>query len=116
MQTGGATRDRTGERRPEPVRKGAFEGRQERAERQALGAQNLEDPRALELPEHRGGERDRVLRHPSRAHEAERSGARSIASLRPDCIPYSSESTSASQEASMTFSETPIEPHTCSPS
>ncbi len=32
---------------------------------------------------------------------------------RPDTrIPYSSESTSASQEASITFSETPIEPHT----
>ncbi len=29
---------------------------------------------------------------------------------------YSSESSSASQEATITFSETPIEPHTLSPS
>ena len=30
----------------------------------------------------------------------------------PGCMPYSSESTSASQEAAITFSETPIEPQT----
>ncbi len=35
---------------------------------------------------------------------------------RSPCMPYSSESTSASQEAAIRFSETPIEPHTSWPS
>ena len=39
-----------------------------------------------------------------------------FAARRPTCMPCSSESTSASQDASIMFSETPIEPHTSSPS
>ena len=50
----------------------------------------------------------RVTATPARA-----GSARAVA---PGCMPYSSESTSASQEAAMRFSETPIEPHTSWPS
>ena len=52
----------------------------------------------------------RARRRPRRLHPTRRSGRR------PGCIPYSSESTSASQEAAIRFSETPIEPHTSWPS
>ena len=55
--------------------------------------------------------------HASPALDAGRARALGpAAGRRPRCMPYSSESTSASQEAAIRFSETPIEPHTSCPS
>src|ERR1700712_4912195 len=80
-------------------------------ERELTGAQHLEHALLLGVTEHRARERDRLLGHDGRAGVTRSRGWR-----RTTCMPYSSESTSASHEASMTFSETPIVPHTSSPS
>src|SRR5262249_5735852 len=86
-------------RRADARREGLLEGRHARPERQVPGAQDLEHGKLLGLAEHRLGERDHWL---------------TDARLRS--IPASSESTSASQLASITFSWTPIVPHVDSPS
>ena len=64
------------------------------------GAQHLEHELLLARAEDGLGERDHSTRVASRR-----------GSLRAGCSAYSSESTSASQDAAMTFSLTPIEPH-----
>ncbi len=80
---------------------------QPRAERQVPGAQHREHALLLLGSQHRARERDRVQVQTGASHDP---GA--AAGLAITCMPYSSESTRASQDASMTFSETPIEPHT----
>ena len=73
-------------------------------------------------PSTRPGERDRLALplSPAAARSRERSSALAASlrapARRPGCMPYSSESTSASHEAAITFSETPIVPHTSCPS
>ena len=90
---------------------------QARPQRQLARAQHLDDrvaPPPRPGPVWRAGSARR-----SRRLAAGRDGARALPvprGLRPGCMPYSSESTSASQEAAIRFSETPIEPHTSCPS
>ena len=79
-------------------REHALELRQPRAERELARAQHLEHGPLLGLAEHGLGQRDHAC------------GARERT------MPASSESTSASQLASITFSCTPIEPHVSLPS
>ena len=90
----------------EPLGEGALEALQHRAEREPPRAQHLEHELLLALAERRAG----------------RAGSGSSLTRRRTLGPgavavacgwkaYSSESTSASQHASMMFSETPIEPH-----
>ena len=83
---------------PEPGGELALEALAHRPERQPAGAQHLEHQLLL-------------ARRRSRA-----APAGSARSHRRGWKAYSSESTSASQEASMMFSETPIVPHSRSPS
>ena len=110
---------------PTRAANGLLELRHARAERELPGAQHLDHGALLRLAEHRPGERDRLARplRPARREPAGRwpsCDRRRVAAVapaaRPGCIPYSSESTSASQEAAIRFSETPIEPHTSCPS
>src|SRR5207302_11492121 len=95
-----------------PLRKRALERFEPGAERQPARPQHLEHALLLPLSEDRPRERDLLVA--AVAHEAGSAGAASP--LLATCIPYSSESSSASQEASMMFSDTPIEPQTSSPS
>src|SRR4051794_33977808 len=88
-------------RRTDALRERELEGRHARPQREVPRAQHLDHGLLLLQPQDGAGERD---------HEAERRDARERS------IPASSESTSASQEASMTFSWTPIAPHVDSPS
>ena len=78
---------------------GLLEGGQARAERELAGAQHLEHRLLLGVPDDGAGEWDQRL---------------GVARVRT--MPASSESTSASQDASITFSWTPIAPHVSVPS
>src|SRR4051812_31339624 len=96
--------------RAEPLRECFLELRQARPERQVARAQHLEHELLLALPD------DRPC---CGYHEAPGAGVAERpreCSLRPGSMPASSESTSASQLASITFSDTPIEPHVSTPS
>ena len=92
----------------------ALEAVLHRPQRQPPGAQHLEHELLLALAEQRLRERDLLhLGHPG--------SATTSAARRPPPAgcrgwnAYSSESTSASQDASMMFSETPIEPQRIGP-
>ena len=102
MQAGGPARHGARVRDAEARGEAPLELRHARPERQLARAQDLEDGLLLRLAEHRPGERD-LLR--------EACAPAAAASRAPGCSAYSSESTSACQEAAMTFSATPIEPH-----
>ena len=96
---------------PRRSAKSRLEARQHRAEREHARAQHLEDELLLALAEDRPRER-----YPLGAAQASpdrrRRGVRRSRPRPPrGWKAYSSESTSASHEASMTFSETPIELH-----
>ena len=97
VQGGGAAGDRDRVLDPEPGRQLALEALAGRAQREPAGAQHLQHQLLLAGAEIGLGQRNLL-----------------------DAVPhwkaYSSESTSASQEASMMFSETPIVPHSRSPS
>ena len=90
--------------RAEPLRERLLERRDARAERELARAQHLDHGALLGLAEDRAGERDDVGRG---GHAC---GAR------VRTMPASSESTSASQLASITFSCTPIAPQVSVPS
>src|SRR6478672_7061400 len=92
MQTGGPGRNRRGVRRAHPRGERLLERRRPRAERELPGAQHLEHELLLARTDDRLRERDHTR-------------------VRAGCSAYSSESTSASQDAAMMFSLTPIEPH-----
>ena len=94
-----AARHRAGVARAEPRRERLLELRHARAERELARAQHLEHGLLLGLAEDGLGERDR---HACGARER--------------TMPASSESTSASQLASITFSCTPMAPHVSVPS
>src|SRR5213076_2101538 len=89
--------DRARVRHPEPCRERLLERRHARPERELPGAQHLEHELLLARADDGLGEWD---------HTRSRAG----------CSAYSSESTSASHEAAMMFSLTPIEPHESVPS
>ena len=108
VQPRGAGRDGAGVRRAHARGERLLEGGHARPEREVPGAQDLGDRGLLLGAEDRPRERD---------HEA--AGAttpRRACDARPGSIPASSESTSASQDASMTFSWTPMAPHVSVPS
>src|SRR5207237_5276877 len=88
----------------------ALELGQHRTQRQPARAQDLEHERLLTLAERRARQRDAFRAQPERAARVRSRSAR------PGSMPASSESTSASQLASMMFSETPIVPHVSTPS
>src|SRR3954469_9483533 len=90
----------------ETRREGLLEANEHRPERQAAGAQHLEHELLLALPDDGLRERD----HGEVARRAREWCAR------PGSMPASRESTSASQLASITFSETPIAPQVSVPS
>src|SRR3954452_4841454 len=94
---------------PERAPERLLELLQARPERQVPGAQHLEHELLLALAKKRPGRGDheRAAGVVPRVREC---------SLRAGSMPASSESTSASQLASITFSETPIEPHVSTPS
>src|SRR6202034_1226763 len=97
-------------------RKATFELGPARPQREMARAQDLEHRLLLGLAEHRPGKpkwtrSGRVVR----GHEEVRASS-ALAGRRPVCIPSSRESTNASHDASITLSETPIAPHSCSPS
>ena len=105
-------------RRADELGEAGLELTEQRAERQPAGAEHFEHPLLLALADHGPRERDGLgdgrrgrvgPRHEPGAEDAAASDERRLEETR---IPYSSESTSASHEASITFSETPIEPHT----
>ena len=100
VKGGRPARDRDRVPDPEPLGEPALEALDHRAQREPARAQDLEHQLLLARVDLRAGERDRVGFRPF-AHSWKA---------------YSSESTSASQEASMMFSETPIVPHSRSPS
>ena len=75
---------------------GGFEGGEAGAESEAAGAKCVEYEFFFSCPDHGTREGD---------HDT------GVARARAGSIPASSESTSASQLASMMFSDTPIEPH-----
>ena len=104
MQRRRAGRHRARMGRAEPRRERLLERGHARAERELAGAQHLDHGAFLGLAEDRPGERDNVGRG---GHAC---GAR------VRTMPASSESTSASQLASITFSWTPIAPHVSVPS
>src|SRR5262249_52829694 len=104
-------RHRARMRRADVCRKLALEPTEHGPERQPAGAQHFEHAFLLLRPDHGTGERQLLGAHDPGADAAGRDAVR-----RGRCIPYWSESTSASQDASITFSETPIEPHPSSPS
>src|SRR5438874_9845192 len=107
MQAGGAARDGARVTGADARGKRDLELLEQRSKREPAGAQYRQHTLLLCRSDQRPGERDLFGAH-------ERCGAAAFSRLR--CIPYSSESTSASHEDSMMFSETPIEPHTSSPS
>ena len=116
VQAGGAARDRAGVRRRRAAPRTPARTRA-RAGRATAGPSAA--PRARRPPPPGRGRAGRAGSDVGRArrHVAARVGAGRVPGrVRPGWIAYSSESTSASQEASMTFSETPIEPHTSWPS
>src|SRR5690242_14541085 len=83
------------------------------SQRQPPRAEHLEHALFLGLTQHGPSERNLVLADlPNAGHERWVEAACSRACRPATRMPYSRESTSASQEASMTFSDTPIEPHT----
>ena len=88
---------------PEPAGEGALEALQHRPEREPARAQDLEHQLLLARAEVGPGERDLLGCHRRTPGCASRRACGWNA--------YSSESTSASHEASMMFSETPIVPH-----
>src|SRR5205085_9171645 len=96
----------------EPSRKRPLELPEPRTERQPAGAQHLQHQFLLALADDRLGERDRL----GHGRAAGSPVPRRAWWLRLGSIPASSESTSASQLASMMFSDTPIEPHVSVPS
>ena len=97
----GAARHRDRVLDPEEVGEGALEALPHRPEREPPRAQDLEHQLLLALAEVRARQRDRLeVAHRRLAH----------------WNAYSSESTSACQEASITFPDTPIVPHSRSPS
>src|SRR4029077_17444989 len=108
----------TRQRRPHARGKQLLELRYARAERELPRAQHLDHSPLLRLAQHRLGQRDRLLCHQAAPCVLPGLTPALVCSAgrRPGCIPYSSESTSASQEAAMTFSETPIVPHASWPS
>ena len=101
VQRGRAAGDRDRVLDPEPGGELALEALAHRPQREPARAQHLEHQLLLARAELGPGERDRL-------------GV--AARSRHGWKAYSSESTSASQEASMMFSETPIVPHSRSPS
>ena len=106
-------------RRAEARGERRLEGGHLRAERQLAGAQHLQHRLLLLRAEDRPGERDDVLgrpRHVGDSGAARRTAAPRAWCTRPGSMPASSESTSASQLASMTFSLTPIVPQVSVPS
>ena len=103
VQARRAARDGARVRRAQARGEGLLELREPRAERELAGAQDLQHPALLLGAEDRARELDGL-----RAHETARVALAGWG--RPCCIPYSSESTSACQDASITFSETPIVP------
>ena len=117
VQPGRAGRDRAGVARADARGERRLERRHARAERELARAQHLEHRLLLGLADHGLGERDRrrcvacVMTARARRPPRRACGARG-----PGSMPASSESTSASQLASITFSETPIAPHVSVPS
>src|SRR5262249_8195112 len=89
---------------------GSLERRQLRPEREPLRAQHLEDQLLLAPTDERAGEGNERVVHATPARRAR------WCCERPGSMPASSESTSASQLASMMFSETPIDPQVSWPS
>ena len=101
---GGAAGDRDRVLDPQPLGEGPLEALAHRPEREASRAQHLERQLLLALAEVGPGQRDRLV------------VGCGAGSSTCGWKAYSSESTSASQEASMMFSETPMVPHSRSPS
>src|SRR6185437_409402 len=81
-------------------------------------AQHLDHGPLLLRAQDRLGQRDLLGAHCASpgAGTALALSPRSPSGRRPGCMPYSSESTSASHDAAIRFSETPIDPHTSCPS
>src|SRR5918997_6017580 len=100
MEPGGAARDRRDIRGAEVGGERALEGRQPGAEGEPAGAQCVEDKLFLARADGRPRQRNHLA------------GTRTLAGS----MPASSESTSASQLASMMFSDTPIAPQVSWPS
>ena len=98
VERGGAARDGDRVLDAQPLGEGPLEALAHRAQREPAGAQDLERQLLLALADLRPGQRYLL----GAAHRGWKA--------------YSSESTRASQEASMMFSETPIVPHSRSPS
>src|SRR5438105_3362033 len=113
MEPGRAARHSARKRRADSSGECSLKFAQQRPKCQLAGAKRSHDARLLLGADHRPGERKPIFG--GLAHEAgavvPRPARRSTRN-----IPYSSESTSASQEDSMMFSDTPIVPHTSSPS
>ena len=102
VEAGGAARDRARRaRRPSRAARARSNSGSARAERELPGAQRVEHRALLRLADQRARERDRL------AHAVTCGRGRPA---RVGSMPASSESTSASQLASMMFSDTPIEP------
>src|SRR3954451_3936051 len=97
MQPGRPGRDGGRMRSADACGKGILEGGYPRPQGQLAGAQHLEDELLLACADDWLGERDHTR-------------------VRAGCSAYSNESTSASHEAAMMFSLTPIEPHESRPS
>ena len=104
VQGGGAAGDRDRVLDPEPGGELALEALAHRPQREPAGAQHLEHQLLLARADLAAGRAGSVA--------ARLAGCSSACGWKA----YSSESTSASQEASMMFSETPIVPHSRSPS
>ena len=112
----GARGNRDGVGDPQVVGEGALEALLHRPERQPAGPQHLEHQLLLALADDGLRERDRPLDRVPQLTPARRAERSRRAAGVPRWNAYSSESTSASQDASMMFSETPIEPHESVPS
>ena len=99
--------------------KALLKPRQHRAERKHAAAQNFRDELLFAGADFRlaiGDRRGLWVASRSTFDPPRRCRGRNCRSSWPGCIPYSSASTSASQEASMMFSETPIAPQVDGPS
>ena len=108
VEAGRAARDGDGVLHPDALGPGALEAGHHRAQRELAGAQHLVHQLALTIADDRLRERDAL---PVDAQPA--AAARLRATRR---VPCSTLSSSASHEASMTFSLTPMAPHVSWPS